>query len=346
MANNGGGRRVISSVAISGLHFTHSGNCVGASLAAGQVCTVSVVFAPGASGSLASTLNVAHGAAGSPLSVALAGVGTTLPVPVLEASPSPVAFPGITVVGQPSSAERITITNAGPGTLTLGTIGTSNTEFVLAGGTTGACAAAMIVAQGASCSVDVRFSPAAPGARTGGLSVSSTGTPSPLMVALAGDASGVAAPEISSDKTAVNFGPVAAAVQSPAQPVWLTNTGATNLNVSAVSIGMPFVLGSGGTCASPSFSLPPGDSCLLEVLFTPSAPGAQTGTLSFTSNAGTLAIGLAGESVPTPPANQNVATSSGTPMNAGGGALDPAVLLLLLLAIGIMARQRRVFMSK
>ena len=348
VGNSGGGRLVISSVAISGLHFTQSGNCMGATLAAGQVCTVSVVFAPTASGSLASTLSVAHGAAGSPLSVALAGVGTDLPVPVLQASPSPVTFAGMTAVGQPSAAESITLTNAGPGSLTLGTIGTNSSEFVLVGGTTGGCAAAMIIAQSASCTVDVRFSPAAPGARTGGLSVLSTGTPSPLMVALSGDASAVAAPEINSDKAALDFGSSAVAAQSPTQSLSLSNTGSTNLDVSAVSIGGPFALAPGGTCEAPSFSLTPGESCLLEVLFIPSASGSQSGTLTLASNAGNLTVSLAGEGLTLPPRNQN-ASSAATPLNAGGGgAFEPSVLLLLLLmlAISTMTCRKTAFMRK
>ena len=345
VGNSGGGSLVISSVAISGMHFIQSGNCMGASLAAGQVCMLNVVFAPSASGSLASTLTVAHGAAGSPLSVALAGVATSLPVPALEASPSPTAFPGTTAVGQPSSAESVIITNAGPGSLTLGAISTNSSEFVLVGGTTGGCAAAMIIAQGASCSVDVRFSPTAPGARTGGLSVLSTGTPSPLLVALAGDASAVAAPEISSDQTTLDFGSAAVASQSPTQSLSVSNPGSTNLEVSAVNVETPFALAPGGTCGSSSFSLTPGESCALEVLFAPSAPGPQLGTLSLASNAGTLTVSLAGVSVPAPPANQNV--SSATPMNGGAGALEPgALLLLLILAIRTMTRQQVVSQTK
>ncbi len=267
-------------------------------------------------------------------------------MPVLQASPSPVTFPGMTAVGQPSAAERITITNAGPGSLTLGTIGTNSSEFVLAGGATGGCAAAMVVAQGASCSVDVRFSPAAPGARTGGLSIVSSGTPSPLMAALAGDASAVAAPEISSDKTALDFGSASVAAQSPTQSLSLSNTGSTNLDVSAVTVGAPFALAPGGTCGSSSFSLAPGESCVLQVLFTPSAPGSQSGTLSFASNAGSLTVSLTGEGLTAPPASQNVTTGA-TPMNAGGGgAFEPSVLLLLMLAIRTMTRRRPVSLRK
>ena len=342
VGNNGGGRLVISSVAIAGMHFTQSGNCMNASLAAGQTCMLNVVFAPGAEGSLASTLTVAHTAASSPLSVALSGVSTILPVPALQASPSPAAFAGITAVGQPSLPEPITITNAGPGSLTLGTISTSNGEFVLVGGGTGACTNAMIIAQGASCSVDVRFAPSAPGARTGEVRIASTGTPSPLIVALTGDASAVAAPEINSDRMALDFGAAPVASQSTTQSLSLSNSGSTNLDVSAVNVEAPFARGSGGTCGPSSFSLTPGESCGLEVLFAPSTPGHQTGTLTLASNAGTLTVSLAGDSVPAPPASQNVG-SSGAPVNAGAGAFDPSLLLLLILVSILITRRRTLF---
>ena len=339
VSNTGGGRLSIASLAFSTAHFSQSGNCVAASLAAGQSCTVNVVFSPSASGSLTSTLSISHGAAGSPLNIALTGIGSTLPVPVVQASPSSAAFPGVTVVGQPSAIQSIIISSAGPGSVTLGTLATSTSEFVIAGGNSGNCAAGMIVAQGASCTIDVRFAPSAAGARTGTLSVASNGTPSLLPVALAGDATSVASPGISSDRNSLNFGPIPVAAQSAAQQVWLTNTGSTNLDVTAVSAGAPFALAPGGTCATTTFSLTPGQSCMLQVQFAPTASGSQSGTLSFTSNAGSLAVALTGEGVATVTANQNVA-SAGAPLNAGGGGGVGPGWLVLILAIGMMARRR------
>ncbi len=350
--NVGGGRLTIASVTVSGSHFTQSGNCLGANLTAGQSCTVSVVFAPNAAGSLTATLSIAHGATGSPLVVALSGTGSATPVPVVQAAPSAVAFPGVTVVGQPSATQRVTISSAGPGSVTLGSIGTSNGEFVIVGGGTGSCAAALVVAQSASCTIDVRFSPTMPGARTGALSVSSDGTPSPLTVALTGDATGVASPGISSDRSSIDFGSVSVAAQSPMQQLWLTNTGSTNLDVTAVSIGTPFALAPGGTCAASTFSLTPGDSCMLQLQFAPTAAGSQSGTLAFASNAGSLAVGLTGEGVAATASNQNPnqnpnVASVGAPSNAGGGGtLQIEVLLLLFIALLYAHRLRSVIRLK
>ena len=344
--NVGGGRLTIASVTVSGSHFTQSGNCLGANLTAGQTCTVNVVFAPNASGSLAATLTIAHGATGSPLVVALSGTGSATPVPVVQAAPSAVAFPGVTVVGQPSATQRVTISSAGPGSVTLGAIGTSNGEFVIVGGGTGSCAAALVVAQSASCTIEVRFSPAMPGARTGALSVSSNGTPSMLTVALTGDATGVASPGISSDRSSIDFGSVSVAAQSPMQQLWLTNTGSTNLDVTAVSIGAPFALAPGGTCAASTFSLTPGDSCMLQLQFVPTAAGSQSGTLAFASNAGSLAVSLAGEGVAAPVSNQNQnpnVASVGAPSNAGGGGtIEIGVILLLFIALVYADRRHSV----
>jgi hypothetical protein len=329
-------------VAVSGVHFTQSGNCQGASLAGGQTCTANVVFAPTASGTLTSTLTVTHGA-GNPLSVALSGVATTLPVPVIQAAPAAVAFPGVTVVAQPSAVQRVTISSAGPGSVTIGALATSNAEFAIVSGGTGNCAAALVVAQGASCTIDLRFSPAAPGARTGSLNVSSNGTPAMLSIALSGDATGVAAPGISSDRNSLSFGPVSVSAQSPMQSLWLTNSGSTNLDVTNVAIGAPFALATGGTCAAPSFSLTPGQSCLLQVQFAPTTAGAQSGTLAFSSNAGSLAVGLSGEGVAAAASTQTqtpaASSAAGAPLNAGGGgSTTPAVVAVLMLIAGIARR--------
>jgi hypothetical protein len=338
--NGGGGRLTVSSVSITGSHFRQSGNCVGASLTVGQTCAINVVFAPTAAGSLAATLSIAHGAAGSPSRVALTGAGTTLPVPIVQATPLSVNFPGITVVGQPSAIERITITNAGPGSVTLAATTTSSAEFVIVAGAAGACATGQVLAQGASCTLDVGFSPSAPGARAGSVRVSSNGTPATLTVALAGDAAGVAAPEITADRTALDFGQVPMTAQSPAEPVMLSNTGSTNLNVTEVTVGAPFQLVPGGSCGVAPFVLAPGESCAIQVQFAPAAPGSHTAILSISSNAGVLAVSLAGEALGV--AAAPAPGSAVSPMNTGGGggSFDPAILLLLGLLLSAASALR------
>ena len=134
---------------------------------------------------------------------------------------------------------------------------------------------------------------------------------------------------LSADRTTLAFGTVSVASRSQAQPLWLTNTGSTNLDVTAVSVNGPFALATGGTCASSSFTVAPGQACLLLVEFAPMASGAASGTLSIVSNAGTLSVALAGDGFAAPNAGRDVG-AGGSPSNTGGGGtLGPDVLALL-----------------
>ncbi|HEY3871771.1 MAG TPA: choice-of-anchor D domain-containing protein, partial [Actinocrinis sp.] len=75
VSNPGSTAASISSI-LAGSPFGETNTC-GSSLAAGGSCTVTVQFAPSASGSAAGTLSVASSAPSSPLSVALSGSGVT-----------------------------------------------------------------------------------------------------------------------------------------------------------------------------------------------------------------------------------------------------------------------------
>jgi hypothetical protein len=75
VSNPGSSAVSVSSVSVSG-PFSQTNTC-GSSIAAGGSCSVSVKFAPTATGSASGTLSVASSAAGSPLTVALSGTGTS-----------------------------------------------------------------------------------------------------------------------------------------------------------------------------------------------------------------------------------------------------------------------------
>ena len=97
----------VSSVSVSG-PFSQTNTC-GSSIAAGGSCTVSVKFAPTASGAASGTLSVASSAPGSPLTVALSGTGTSsntdlaLNAPVTASSYTQVYVPANAVDGNTSS---------------------------------------------------------------------------------------------------------------------------------------------------------------------------------------------------------------------------------------------------
>jgi glucose/arabinose dehydrogenase len=87
---------------------------------------------------------------------------------------------------------------------------------------------------------------------------------------------------------AVNFGIHSMNTTTPAQLVTFTNTGASPLTVTGASVTGPFaVLHACTTVAS-------GDSCRATVTYTPTAEGAQGGTLTLQTSLGPASVTLAG----------------------------------------------------
>jgi hypothetical protein len=107
VSNPGSGAVSVSSVSVSG-PFSQTNTC-GGSIAAGSSCTVSVKFAPTASGAATGTLSVASSAPGSPLTVALSGTGVSastnlaLNKPVTASGYTQTYVPGNAVDGNTSS---------------------------------------------------------------------------------------------------------------------------------------------------------------------------------------------------------------------------------------------------
>lgn len=64
------------------------------------------------------------------------------------------------------------------------------------------------------------------------------------------------------------------------QPVLLTNTGNLALPISNIAATGDFTVSASGTTCAPVSSLPPGSSCTIGVIFTPTVAGARAGTLT------------------------------------------------------------------
>ncbi len=157
--------------------YSAAGSCPapGMALAAGASCTVQVTFAPAATGTRTGTLSVASSASTNPLTVPLTGIGLQSHLVV---TPSSLAF-GSVVGGVPANL-TLTLVNTGTAAITglaLTTAGDYSVSIP--------CAATTL-APGASCSVQVTFTPAAVGARPGTLTVVSSDPTSPLAVPLTG----------------------------------------------------------------------------------------------------------------------------------------------------------------
>jgi hypothetical protein len=140
-------------------------NLCPAKLAAGKSCTILVTFtADGDNYSPSGTLIITDSAAGSPQSVPLSG---TVINPKASLSTYSLNF-GKQKVGTTSAAQTVTLTNTGTTSLSLTTLNLGG-DFSFATGTT--CTSGESLATGASCLINVAFTPTAKGARLGNVTI-------------------------------------------------------------------------------------------------------------------------------------------------------------------------------
>jgi hypothetical protein len=85
-----------------------------------------------------------------------------------------------------------------------------------------------------------------------------------------------------SPTTPLSFNPQLVGTTSTPLMVKLTNTGATTLTITSISVHKPFLLGSKTTCGT---SVAPGAKCTLSVVFEPTVMGFKTGLLVLNDSA-------------------------------------------------------------
>jgi len=279
----------VSSVTITGTNanqFSQTNNCTTVA-GSGGTCTIAVVFTPTASGSMSATLNVNDNAAGSPQTVALSGTGAAPPAPVDSIAPSSLSFSAQTV-GTTSNAQTVTLTNTGTAALLISSIsisGTQGTDF----GQTNNCTT---IAMGNSCTVSVTFSPGGSGTRTGTMSIVDNTTGSPYTVSLTGIGG---YPNVSITPGTLTYGNQTVGTTSAAQTSTITNISIVPLVISSIVSSGPFA--QTNNCPN---SLPVGNSCTVQVTFSPTAAGAVTGAITYTVNlpaGGTLSTALKGTGI-------------------------------------------------
>jgi YVTN family beta-propeller protein len=326
LSNTGTAALAITSIGVSG-NFSESDNCNG-SVATSGSCTINVTFTPMATGSLTGTLTITDNASTSPQTVSLTGTGIA---PIAGVSPGSLSF-GNQTVGTPSASQPVTLSNTGTAALTIASI-TASGDF----SQTNTCAGSVAVSS--SCTINVTFTPTAPGARTGTLTITDntngvTGSTQP--VGLTG--TGIAVPVAGVSPASLTFSGQWAGTTSAAQPVTLKNTGTAALAIASIAISgtnaSSFAVASTGTTCSASSPVAASSSCTINVTFTPQATGSLTGTLTITDNSGgvtgsTQTVSLAGTGQ-----DFTLAVASGSPSTNTTPRGQPATYTLALGAAG------------
>jgi hypothetical protein len=297
LTNAGTGPLAISSLAITGTNassFTIVTNSCGASLAAGASCNVTVGFTAITLGSYSALLTATDNASSTTQTVALTAAVSGTPV----ASLTPAELTFTATAGTSSAAQTATLSNTGNAPLTITSVAVSGASAALFP-ETNTCGASLAV--GASCTITVGFTPAAPGSSTASLLVmdnsGSSNTGSSISVTQRAALTGTAVaplPQASLTPTTYSFGNVNTGSNGTVASFTLTNTGSVPLLGSGASL-------TGANASSFTIvrslcnvTLAPGDACIVTVNFQPAATGTFTATLNVLDSAGTQVSALSG----------------------------------------------------
>lgn len=277
VSNTGTAAATLSAPAITGDFRIASSTC-GTSLASNASCTLSVVFAPTATGIRSGILTLADAAAQHSVAVQGTGIAGTL-----TASPTSIAFYD-TTLHTTTAIRTIVLTNTGNGALQLGTV-TATDDFAVSTN----CNNTTLVG-GATCTLSVTFTPGTTGAHTGTLSVPSNGTAGAVTtVVLTGN--GKTPFNLTLLPTTADFGTQLVGTTSAAMNLTISNTGTISGALNSIAIAASDFTLQANTCGT---SLAPQTGCTVSVTFRPTASGTRSGTLTIVSDAGRQTVPLSG----------------------------------------------------
>ena len=276
LSNTGTMPLTIGSISLRGANladFSEINNC-GPSLDPAGMCTIQVTFTPSALGSRTASIDITDNAIDNPQSIVLSGVGG---IPGVSLTSNSLNF-GTQLVGAPSTAQAVTLTNSGTAVLDLAGItlaGTNSGDF----SETNTCAASL--APGGTCAINVTFTPSTTGVRTATIGIADNADDTPQSLALNGTG-GV--PGVALDSSALIFGNQLVGAASPVQAVTLTNSGTAVLNITGITFGGADSadFSQTNTCGT---SVAAGAACAINVTFTPSATGSRAASITIGDNA-------------------------------------------------------------
>jgi hypothetical protein len=244
----------ITSIVASG-NFAETNTC-GASVAASGRCVITITFTPTALGAATGSVVITDNATPATQTVTLTGTG----IAPIAISPASHSF-GSVGEGTTSAVSTFTVRNYATTAMAL-TISSPAAPFAQ----TNNCAS---VAASSTCTISATFSPTAAGAQTGSFTVTYAGVGSPLTATLTG--TGVL--PITITPASRNFGSVGEGTTSAVSTFTVRNYQATAAAVT-VSTAAPFA--QTNTCASVAAN----STCTISATFSPTAAGAQTGSVS------------------------------------------------------------------
>lgn len=245
-------------------------------------CTISLTFTPDALGGFNGALTLTDNAGNSPQTVNLSGTGVSPGEAGLSVNPPLLDF-GLQEEGTTSSPLSLTITNTGSVIVTNISAMDVSDYSVVSGGSCPAFPFSLTVAS-PSCTLNVEFSPSTTGDINAMLTITSNEV-ADLMVELEGVGfiPGSAVSSLSAND--IDFGSIQQGNTAGPQVVTVTNTGMAPLSFSGIVLGGDdshvYTVSDG--CSGNVIDI--GESCIIEVFFTPTSAGGFNAIITLTSNA-------------------------------------------------------------
>lgn len=255
--------------------------CSTQTLAPAATCTLSVQFAPTADGMFTNGYSIPSNDRDEPVAQAsLSGTATAAPEPFITVDPTSLGF-GDVIVSQ-MNMNTLSIVNDGSADLTISSIvvgGADAGDFTQTNDCT-------VVTPAASCTVTVTFTPAAVGSRIATLTVNSdAANDTAVVIGLTG--TGLLGPQISVESSTLTIGSNLAIEigQSGTGSFTVVSAGSSDLLISSAALtgadAGQFTVNAAPCTGAP---LPPMQSCLVTVTFSPTTAGDKSATLTIASN--------------------------------------------------------------
>jgi phospholipase C len=296
LKNLGSSTLTISSVAAAG-DFAQTNTC-GSSLRAGASCTITVTFTPMAAGLLYGTVTVSDSDGSGSQQVSLTGSGTQVSV-----TPASLAFSNQTL-GTTSAPQTVTLKNLAATSLPINkftftaTDGETTDVNTIQFAQTNTCPPGSSLQGGASCTINVTFTPTSAGSQNGSLNIFDAEGDSPQSVALTG--TGVAAAANPTPFLNQPLVPASAVPGSAGFTVTVSGTGfvsGATVNWSGTALATTFVSSSKLTAVVPATSIASAATGVVTVTNPPPSGGISNPVL-FPVTSATTSLTLSGTAIP------------------------------------------------
>jgi hypothetical protein len=246
----------------------------------------------------------------------------TSPHAAIQVNPASVSF-GSAPVGKKVS-QTVSVANTGSMSVNINQANVSDSQFSVSG-----LVMPLSLPVGQSSNFQVSFVPNSSGIVTGTLTVTTDAGVASAQVALSGNAT-PAAQQVSLNPASLNLGTITVGSTGRGTAT-VSNVGGSNLMVSLVSIsGGPF----GVTGITTPSTIAPGASVTLNVTYSPTIAGNNSGAITITSNdpqtptstislAGTATVAAVAPTITTAPANQTVTAGQTASFTVVAGGTAP-----------------------